>query len=82
MHRASAGARAKIRIEPKGPRFLVDAGAGLDGAIGALYAIVSRAMIEIPRPLPAKDRPQSSMSVELVSLAAGGTGASSAAVRS
>jgi len=46
MHRASAGARAKIRIEPKGPRFLVDAGAGLDGAIGALYAIVSRAMID------------------------------------
>jgi predicted RNA-binding Zn ribbon-like protein len=46
MHRASAGARAKIRIEPQGPRFLVDAGAGLDGAIGALYAIVSRAMID------------------------------------
>ncbi len=46
MHHASASARAGIRIDPNGPRFLLDAGAGLDGAIGALYAIVSRAMID------------------------------------
>lgn len=46
MHRASASARAGIRIEPDGPRFVVDTDAGLDGAIGALYAIVGRAMID------------------------------------
>ena len=46
MHRASASARAGIRIEPNGPRFLLDADAGLDGAIGALYAIVAGAMID------------------------------------
>lgn len=46
MHRASGDAPAKIRIDPDGPRFIVDAGAGLYGAIGALYAIVGRAMID------------------------------------
>jgi predicted RNA-binding Zn ribbon-like protein len=46
MQRASAGARARIRIELDGPGFLVDTAAGLDGAIGALYAVVGRAMID------------------------------------
>src|SRR5690349_2253560 len=46
MHRASAGARAEIRIDPDGPEFIVDTDAGLDGAFGALYAIVGRAMID------------------------------------
>jgi predicted RNA-binding Zn ribbon-like protein len=46
MHQASAGARARIRIEADGPRFGVDARAGLDGAIGVLYAIVGHAMID------------------------------------
>ena len=46
MDRASAGARLLIRIEADGPRFLVDFRAGLDGAIGALYGIVGRAMAD------------------------------------
>jgi predicted RNA-binding Zn ribbon-like protein len=46
MHEASASARARIRIEADGPRFLLDADAGLDGAIGVLYAIVGRTMID------------------------------------
>ena len=46
MRRASAGASLLIRIEPDGARYLVDARAGLDGAIGALYGIVGRAMAD------------------------------------
>jgi predicted RNA-binding Zn ribbon-like protein len=46
MRRASTGARIEIGIEPDTPRFVVDTGAGLNGAIGALYAIVARAMTE------------------------------------
>lgn len=46
MHRASASARSGIRIEPTGPRFLLDADAGLDGALGALYAIAGESMID------------------------------------
>jgi predicted RNA-binding Zn ribbon-like protein len=46
MHRASAGARAQIQIAADGPRFEADAEASLNGAIGGLYAIVGRAMID------------------------------------
>jgi predicted RNA-binding Zn ribbon-like protein len=46
MEAASSGARALIGIGPAGPRFAADADAGLDGAIGGLYAIVGRAMID------------------------------------
>jgi len=46
MQRASARARTELRIGPDGPSFVVDIDAGLDGAIGALYAIVNRAMID------------------------------------
>jgi len=35
-----------VGIVPDGPSFVVDRDAGLDGAIGALYAIVNRAMID------------------------------------
>lgn len=46
MHGASTDARTRIRIEPDGPRFLLDADGGLDGAIGAVYAIVGQAMMD------------------------------------
>jgi predicted RNA-binding Zn ribbon-like protein len=46
MRRASKVASLRIRIEPDGARFLVDTEAGLDGAIGVLFAIVGRAMAE------------------------------------
>lgn len=46
MHRASAAARVRIQVGLDGPRFAADADAGLDGAIGGLYAIVGRAMID------------------------------------
>jgi predicted RNA-binding Zn ribbon-like protein len=46
MQEASSGARARILIGPGGPRFMADADAGLDGAIGGLYAIVGRAMVD------------------------------------
>jgi predicted RNA-binding Zn ribbon-like protein len=46
MRRASDAASLRIRIEPGGPRFLVNTDAGLDGAIGALYGIVARAMAD------------------------------------
>lgn len=36
----------RIRLEPDGPRFLADTDAGLDGAIGVLYAIVAWAMAD------------------------------------
>lgn len=44
MRRASEGASLRIRLEPGGARWLANADAGLDGAIGVLYAIVARAM--------------------------------------
>jgi predicted RNA-binding Zn ribbon-like protein len=46
MDRASAGASLLIRIDAGGPRFQVDFRAGLNGAIGALYGIVGRAMAD------------------------------------
>jgi predicted RNA-binding Zn ribbon-like protein len=46
MRRASRGAGTQIRIEPDGPRFVADAASGTDGAIGALFAIIARAMID------------------------------------
>jgi CGNR zinc finger/Putative stress-induced transcription regulator len=46
MRHASAGARVEIGIDPDAPRFAVDPEAGLDGAIGALYAVVARGMTE------------------------------------
>jgi hypothetical protein len=44
MRRASEAASLQLRIEPDGPEFLVDLDTGLDGAIGAVYGIVARAM--------------------------------------
>jgi predicted RNA-binding Zn ribbon-like protein len=46
MLRASRGAASEIRIEPDGPRFIVPANSGVDGAIGALLTIAARAMID------------------------------------
>jgi predicted RNA-binding Zn ribbon-like protein len=46
MRRASHGAGTEIRIEPDGPRFVADAARGIDAAIGALFAITARAMID------------------------------------
>jgi predicted RNA-binding Zn ribbon-like protein len=46
MRQASRGAGTEIRIEPDGPRFVGNAAAGIDGAIGALFAITARAMID------------------------------------
>jgi predicted RNA-binding Zn ribbon-like protein len=46
MRRASRGARTQICIEPDGPRFVADAASGADAAIGALFAIIARAMID------------------------------------
>jgi predicted RNA-binding Zn ribbon-like protein len=46
MRRASAGAASEIRIEPDGPQLLVSAEADIDSAIGALLAVVARAMID------------------------------------
>jgi predicted RNA-binding Zn ribbon-like protein len=46
MRRASRGATSEIRIEADGPRFVVPANSGIDGAIGALLAIAARAMID------------------------------------
>jgi predicted RNA-binding Zn ribbon-like protein len=46
MRRASVGAGIRIGIEPDGPRFLADTTAGIDGAIGALFSITARAMID------------------------------------
>jgi predicted RNA-binding Zn ribbon-like protein len=45
MRRASDGAGIEIRIERDGPRFVV-AARGIDAAIGALFAITARAMID------------------------------------
>jgi predicted RNA-binding Zn ribbon-like protein len=46
MRQASAGAGTEIYIEPDGPRFVADATTGVEGAIGALFAITARAMID------------------------------------
>jgi predicted RNA-binding Zn ribbon-like protein len=46
MRRASLGAATEVRIGPAGPRFVLGPGGGLDAAIGALFAITARAMIE------------------------------------
>ena len=46
MRRASHGAGTEIRIGPDGPRFVADAARGIDAAIGALFAITARAMID------------------------------------
>jgi predicted RNA-binding Zn ribbon-like protein len=46
MRRASKGAGTQIRIEPDGPRFVTDASTGIDAALGALFAITARAMID------------------------------------
>ena len=46
MRRASERASLRIRLEPGGARFLADTDAGLDGAIGVLFGMVSRAMAD------------------------------------
>jgi predicted RNA-binding Zn ribbon-like protein len=46
MREASRGAATGIRIEPDGPRFVAGGAAGLDAALGALFAITARAMID------------------------------------
>jgi predicted RNA-binding Zn ribbon-like protein len=46
MRRASQGAGTQIRIEPDGPRFIADATTGIDAAIGAVFAITARAMLD------------------------------------
>jgi predicted RNA-binding Zn ribbon-like protein len=46
MHRASDGAATLIRIEPHGPRFVAGAKTPIDAAIGAIFAITARAMID------------------------------------
>jgi predicted RNA-binding Zn ribbon-like protein len=46
LRSASAGAGVEVRIEPDGPRFAPGQDGGLQGAVGALLAIVARAMLE------------------------------------
>jgi predicted RNA-binding Zn ribbon-like protein len=46
MRRASEGAATQIRIEPEGPRFVAAAATPIDAAIGAIFAITARAMID------------------------------------
>jgi predicted RNA-binding Zn ribbon-like protein len=46
MRRASQGAATQIRIEPHGPRFVAGAKTPIDAAIGAIFAITARAMID------------------------------------
>ena len=46
MRRASAGAGTEIYIEPEGPLFVADRTTGIEAAIGALFAITARAMID------------------------------------
>lgn len=43
---ASAGARVEIRFVPDGPRFVGATGAGVNGAFGALLAIVAEAVAD------------------------------------
>jgi predicted RNA-binding Zn ribbon-like protein len=46
MRQASEGAATQIRIEPQGPRFVAAAATPIDAAIGAIFAITARAMID------------------------------------
>ena len=46
MHGASEGAATRIRIEPQGPQFVAGAETPIDAAIGAIFAITARAMID------------------------------------
>jgi predicted RNA-binding Zn ribbon-like protein len=46
LHEASRGATSEIRVELDGARFVITRPANLDAAIGALLAIVARAMID------------------------------------
>jgi predicted RNA-binding Zn ribbon-like protein len=46
MRRASQGAGTQILIEPDGPRFVAHTTTGIDAAIGAMFAIIARAMID------------------------------------
>jgi predicted RNA-binding Zn ribbon-like protein len=46
MREASAGTGVEIYIEPDGPRLVADITAGIEGAIGRLFAITARAMID------------------------------------
>jgi predicted RNA-binding Zn ribbon-like protein len=46
MREASVGATTEIRVEPGGVRFVMPGGGDVDAAIGALLAIVARAMID------------------------------------
>jgi predicted RNA-binding Zn ribbon-like protein len=46
MRQAAAGAGTQIYIEPDGPRFVADTTTGIEAAIGALFTITARAMID------------------------------------
>jgi predicted RNA-binding Zn ribbon-like protein len=46
MRGASAGAGTEIYLEPEGPVFVADRTTGIEAAIGALFAIAARAMID------------------------------------
>jgi predicted RNA-binding Zn ribbon-like protein len=46
LRAASRGASTEVRIEPDGPHFVPGAATGLDAAVGALFAITARAMID------------------------------------
>ena len=46
LRRASRRASARILVEPDGPRIVVDEGAGIDAAIGAVLAITAHAMAD------------------------------------
>lgn len=46
MRRASQGAGTEIRLEADGPRFVAGTATGIDAAIGAIFAITARAMID------------------------------------
>ena len=46
MREASVGATTEIRVEPGGARFIMAGAGDVDAAIGALLAIVARAMID------------------------------------
>jgi predicted RNA-binding Zn ribbon-like protein len=46
MRKAARGAATGIDIDRDGPHFVVSAATGLNAAIGALYAITARAMLE------------------------------------
>jgi predicted RNA-binding Zn ribbon-like protein len=46
MRRASVGAASQIRIEPDGPQFVAGGPTPIDAAIGAIFAITARAMID------------------------------------